>query len=548
MYRGWLSFAGNEIANEARTRAYVKELIPRLNMPVRECSDRFGDLPRVLGDAAYSRPDIDDAPWFDVDDYDSAGFCGFLPLSVSGIDDATRSGSVQEYNSDGGAVVGLRRATREVRVTGLLLGTTPAAVAFGKTWLSTALDGACDPCEPAELCFLKAMPEPVDAFGDYTTDNLPLKLLRASRSGTFDVNTGVFRPTVDTQTLQTPGAPQPLPCDEILWHWTIDGAAGEVVEVQTLGEKGLTNSEQYVLTGSTQTITIGDRGEAEKSAHSRLRRVTGTSGITIREVVVEYRLPGDPDTCFNKYARQLRQVRCIDGPRTIDEYELSTGAMERVEFSFVAESPWVWGLPQHVLDVAGSTVNKTKPRADAYKMKRTLPVVKPPKVTPLVVDPAAPKIPAAPRPLFPTGSSKEPDWYSPYALYIPDGMVPLWGDAVPILAIHTGANAANAVRVRFYPRPLDAQWPEDVDPASACGEFVIDYIPPHATFTLNGRDEMATGKQSGGRGSDGGHLLSGTGNDLFTWPVISCGTGYWVVVDVAAKSVVGYTLSLAVRE
>lgn len=547
MYRGWLSFAGNEIANEARTRAYVAELLPRLNMPTRECSDRYADLPRVLNDAPYARPDIDDAPWFDVDDYDSAGFCGFLPLSISGIDDATRDAQVVEFNSPGGAVTGLRRTTREVRVTGLLIGTTPAAVAYGKTWLSTALDGGCDPCEPAELCYLKAMPDPVDSFGDYTSDSIPLTRLRAP-SGRYDVHTATFRPGTSTETLQTPGAPQPLPCDEIRWVWTVDGAAGETIELQTLGEKGLTNKEQHILTGGTQVFTISDRGEAERAAHSRLRRVSGTSGIIIRDVTIEYRLPGEPDTCFNKYARQLRGVTCVDGPRTIDEYEPSTGAMERVEFSLVAESPWVWGLPQMVLDITGAQVNKLKPKASGYKMKRTIAVCTEKRSVPLVVDPAAPKIPNAPRPAFPTASSKEPDWYSPYALYIPDGMVPLWGDAVPVLAIHTGANAANAVRVRFYPRPLDNQWPEDVDPCSSCGEFVIDYIPPHSTFTLNGRDEMATIRQSGDRVSRGDHLLSGTGADLFQWPVISCGTGYWVVVDVAASSVAGYTLSLAVRE
>jgi hypothetical protein len=547
-YRGWLSYAGQEIVNEARVRAYVQEMVPGLDMP-KDCHDG-DDLAASLGDKPYSLPAIDDAPWFDPDDGDTGGFCGVLPLTVSGLTDSTRDITSVEHTADGGSVIGQRRRSREIRVTGLLIGVDNAAVAAGKTWLKAALDGTCaNPCEPSDLCFLAAPPNLDVAMGDYTKDPVPVSLLRGP-SGLFNASTGVFSPSASTQTLDTPGAPQPLPCDEIRWEWQVQGDAGTVVVVETVGEKGLTSTGTFILTGAVQSLTVSDKGESEKKSYSRLRVSTASESVTVSAVTIEYRLPGDPSLCFDKYLRQLRKVTCIDGPTTTREYAPSNGAMELVEFSFHVGVPWIYGVERDVVTLDGSRVTATMPGATGFPMDRTIPVCAAKRARTLVMDPDCPPIPAPPRAASPTSAClKDPEWYEPWALSIPQEAIPLWTDTVPILTIRTGGTAARKVIVRFMPRPLSTQAPEDLDPCSACGQFVIDYIPPNAAFILNGMDERAYIRQSGNVLTSGDHLLSGpTSDQLFEWPLMSCGSGYLVILDVASATIAGFDLSIAVRE
>jgi hypothetical protein len=264
---------------------------------------------------------------------------------------------------------------------------------------------------------------------------------------------------------------------------------------------------------------------------------------------MEFRTDPPEDACFQKYARQLRGVTCIGGPVTIQEYEPTNGAMETVEFSFSA-APYVYGLPTSVLSVAGSTVRKDVRTADVFQLSKTVPICTLPKQPKLVVDPDCPPIPVAPRSNAAiTSCAKDPPFHTSYALAIPDSLIPLWAEAVPILSLRTGAVAARKAQVRFMPRPFPTQAPVDLDPCSVCGEFVIDYIPPNSTFTLNGMEERAYITQPGGKVTDANHLLSGmSATTLFQWPVLTCGTGYLALVDITTEGVGQFDLSIAVRE
>lgn len=549
MFNGWLSFAGTELLNEERVRAYVKELVPTLKMPT-ICRDEK-DLAVLLDDPPYRSPMFDEAPWIDHDDPDTYGFCGAFPLSVTGLTDSTRTAQLLQNTGDGGAVVGRRNGAKEVRVSALLIATDEAALAAGKRWLSAALGGGCDPCEPADLCFLVGTGADQVAMGDYVSSVLPSSILQGPPSY-WQAGSGVFTPTNSGQSVDTPQAPTPLPCDEILWNWKITAASvGTTITIETFGEGGLTNTYSTTVPVTGGTFTVSDRGESLKRSWSRLR-VTSAPGesVTIESVTMDYRTESPDDACFAKYARQLRKVTCITGPITVEDYEPTNGAMERVEFGFAAEMPHVYGLEQDVLSVTGSQIQINKRDAAVYELDKTVPACTVPKRAALVVDPDCKPIPLPPRSNVAVSScAPDPDYLHSYALAIPDALIPLWSEAVPIMSIRTNSAAARKVQVRFMPQPFPGQTPVDLDPCSACGEFVIDYIPPHSTFVLNGMEEKAYIKQSGNRISDGGHLLSGmTSTTLFRWPVLTCGTGYLAIIDMAATGVGGFDLSIAVRE
>lgn len=158
-FGGFLSLGGTEIANASRTRAYAGEIVPMLGME--DCWD-CADLAEVLGDDPYTTPLIDRPDWFTDHDPDSADFCGFYPLEIEGIDDGVREATVTELALDGAVVGAPRYRSREIKVTGLLIGATDAAVTYGLAWLSKALEGS--PCRDSEgctgdhLCYYSACP------------------------------------------------------------------------------------------------------------------------------------------------------------------------------------------------------------------------------------------------------------------------------------------------------------------------------------------------------------------------------------------------------
>lgn len=548
MFRGWLSFGGTEVTNSARTRAYAAEMLPSLRMPMSCTEETDNDnLPAILDDGRYGTPAIDDAPWFDPDEPDSGRFLGLFPLSVSGVTDSTRTATVVESTAAGGSVTGLRRATKEIRVTGLLLAVDDAALDYGKAWLTAVLDGSCKTgCTPDDLCFLAAVPDPSESMGDYTTDPVPLTSL-IGPTGRWSPTTRIFDPQAISRTLDTPPAPSPLPCDEVFWHWTVSALAGTHITLEGLSETGVSTRDTFVTTGGTDTFTISDKGQGLTKAYSRMS-VTESRQVTVTSVTIEYRLPGTAATCFDKYVRQLRDVNCVAGPTTIEEYDAPSAAMERVEFTLVANVPYVYGATKQIVSRTGAVVTPYVEGADYITMTRTIPVCVVDDNTALVIDPDAPPLPTPPRPLFTTPSTPAPDYYVPSAAYIPSDIVPLWADAVPILELSTGPVAARGVRVRFLPAPLNGQKPEDVDPCGACGNFTIDYIPPNAKFVLNGMEQRSYVNLPGGDISPGDHLLSGYDSDsLFEWPVLSCGTGYWVVLDVASSPLAQVAVHVAVR-
>jgi hypothetical protein len=158
---GYFTYDGREIINVARTEAYA------LNLGAywfRNQIKPFG-LREMLGDAAYTTPDVDAAPWYDPDRPESAEFFGFYPLSVDGIDSSSREASIVESTREGGVPGRVRHATKAVVFNGLLMALNEKAAEFGSQWLRRTLLGA--PCAPythdygigSDLTYLSSKPD-----------------------------------------------------------------------------------------------------------------------------------------------------------------------------------------------------------------------------------------------------------------------------------------------------------------------------------------------------------------------------------------------------
>jgi hypothetical protein len=101
----------------------------------------------ILGHDPYTTPDdpANPAPWFDENVPQSAGFLGFLPLSIDGIDDNPRVRSVSAAVGGGGVFGPTRERPRTMTVSGVLIGTTCCGAEYGLNYMSEVLSGCVGP-------------------------------------------------------------------------------------------------------------------------------------------------------------------------------------------------------------------------------------------------------------------------------------------------------------------------------------------------------------------------------------------------------------------
>lgn len=139
MYDGYLSFAGAEIINAARTSAYLKKLAIRLEV---KC-DADG-LNTALGHAAYSTPAADGAPWYKSTRAATGDFYGLMPGRIQGGEDSTRQVQLTELTGDGAVMTTSRYASRETRFVATAFAASEEAMEAGLAWLRDKL--AADSC------------------------------------------------------------------------------------------------------------------------------------------------------------------------------------------------------------------------------------------------------------------------------------------------------------------------------------------------------------------------------------------------------------------
>lgn len=161
MHRGWLQLGQTEIANTARTVAYLLRGIRNLTLDVVH-DDSWPDIHRWLGrPGRYTSPwEDDDCPWFDPMEPASREFAGVWVLGIDGGESTPLDRDVIDAAVSGAAFGTMRTPARELEIEALVLAGTPQGLSYGLSWLSGALRG--DPCtggdEPRKLLFLDSAP------------------------------------------------------------------------------------------------------------------------------------------------------------------------------------------------------------------------------------------------------------------------------------------------------------------------------------------------------------------------------------------------------
>lgn len=151
MLTDYLATGPQEIFNTVRLRAYLENV----GSPFTTGSDICGcdTLTRAMledspASPVYDTPATDPAPWYDPDLPETTDFLGFLPLSITGLNDNPRARNVTNAVGGGGIFGPSRALPRTMVVTGLLIGASCCAAEFGMHYLAEALAGcsgdACD--------------------------------------------------------------------------------------------------------------------------------------------------------------------------------------------------------------------------------------------------------------------------------------------------------------------------------------------------------------------------------------------------------------------
>lgn len=166
MYDGYLALGGDEVLNRARTGAYLKQLLPQVDVL---CDD--GTLAESLGHSGYTTPDIDGAPWYKAGRVASGRFLGVFPGKVEGAERSTREMTVTELSGNGAILTSPRYGSKEMRYVGTAFALDEEAMEEGMAWLREALsnDGCSDQdlgCTGREAAVFAALPKDgVAAYG-----------------------------------------------------------------------------------------------------------------------------------------------------------------------------------------------------------------------------------------------------------------------------------------------------------------------------------------------------------------------------------------------
>jgi hypothetical protein len=152
----YMAVGQQELWNTARLKAYLTNV----GSPFTSSTDQLCGfdtlLPAFLDDGTdddspnvvYDTPTIDPAPWYDVDLPASADFLGFMPLTITGLNNNPRGRNVTNGVGGGGIFGPTRVLPRTVVVTGLLIGATCCGVEYGMHYLSESLAGCTgDTCD-----------------------------------------------------------------------------------------------------------------------------------------------------------------------------------------------------------------------------------------------------------------------------------------------------------------------------------------------------------------------------------------------------------------
>jgi len=255
------------------------------------------------------------------------------------------------------------------------------------------------------------------------------------------------------------------------------------------------------------------------------------------EPCVCWDLPGDEFECLDRLQRTLYRVIFNNGPTVAAKQPMTDGGQAwTVQFTGVAANPWEFTLPTPIVEGFGQvaqpyvsepigTVNMNGPIVDDTSC--LTPIYQP------VMDPSCPAVippPTVPQNV-PIGCYTPPANWRRRQFTIPKEHIPLWMDAVPVIEIHapTSASVRN-IRLRFY-ADIDGDGDITDDICAYCGDIVVSYIPAGQTLVFDGAEQEVYVEAPTGIRRRADALVFATDGTPFTWPVLSCGFGYVVTVD-----------------
>jgi len=156
-----------------------------------------------------------------------------------------------------------------------------------------------------------------------------------------------------------------------------------------------------------------------------------------------------------------------------------------------------------------------------------------------LADPDCPPPPAPPRPpIIEDECIDEVGTWRRYWAIIPAENIAKWLANVPTITLTSGNQATRQARIRLWENP------DELDPDSFIGsqdwvsEQIVSFIPPGATFVLDGVSETARATV-GDQTVRADHLLFGSGGGPASWPIMKCGIAYLMSVDVPLDAPAG---------
>lgn len=503
---GYFQYGGNEVINCARTEVYAKHL------PWFKPAYKNTSLAPMLGDEYISTVVDADNPWTDPERPESYDFYGAYPISVTGIEDSTRTSTVNQNVGDGGFATNLRHGTKAPVFNVLLVGENDAACDYGLAWLKQALlTGQCNEDGLPPLCYLSSEPQ-VDL------DSADL----------------IWVPDADIDIELDGGGPSDLGGDDLEDGSPYDGDGGDGFDDDG-GDPDDPGGDD--LDGGGPTDSGGD--DDDDGGGPDESPVDMDGGVPSEESQSLVTVHIDPVDCLTPLMRSLHQVQFNSGPTVTAKYPMSTGGEAwNVNFSGVAQSPWefgqevpviqgfldplvmdpwVGGLPDGaVIDLDGAI----------FSEKNCAPAPLAPLEDPLCPITIAPPLP----PSIGLGCFKLPANWRRRQITIPSSYIPLWGDVVPKFEVHARQHDVRYLRLRFY---ADPQGDGDVsdDPCAFCGDIVISYIPAGFTLVFDASEREVYVIDGTQRRRRADAVVSAADGTPFDWPVLTCGVPYIVTLD-----------------
>lgn len=241
--------------------------------------------------------------------------------------------------------------------------------------------------------------------------------------------------------------------------------------------------------------------------------------------------------CSAVYLRTLRNVKVVSGPTITAKRTTRNGAaiwiasftaVAGVPFEFGVETPLVEGFMVEV-DPWVPTIVPADWAFDVTPSSQVDEVCAVPAYQP-IIDPLCPAVLVPPGP--PTvaiGCWTAPETWNRRWFTIPRKYVPYWGDVVPVVKIQA-IDDVRGLRLRFY-ADVNADTSVVDDPCAYCGDILFSYIPADHTLIFDGITQTVSAEGPGGTLRRADSLVFKTDGTPFDWPVLSCGFGYVVAVD-----------------